>query len=122
LKEGERLFVLGLDFDLDFDLNPLYVAPSIAGFEGIARRGAARKPHVDRQHTEVLSANPLETEKHREPEGCDIWVPFSLSTFFWAYKRKYLAAGPPPAMYQVTRTVRLNMTHYCIFIKDFLPV
>jgi hypothetical protein len=62
LKEGERLFVLGLDFDLDFDLNPLYVAPSIAGFEGIARRGAARKPHVDRQHTEVLSANPLETE------------------------------------------------------------
>jgi hypothetical protein len=58
LKEGERLFVLGFDLDL----LPLYVAPSIAGFEGLARRGAARKPHVGRQHTEVLSANPLETE------------------------------------------------------------
>ena len=89
-----------LEFDFGFDSNPLYVAPSIAGFEGIARRGVARKPHVGRQHKEVLSANPLETEKHRESEGCDMWVSFSLSTFFWSHKRKYLAAGPPPAYFR----------------------
>ena len=58
---------LGLTFDIflelrrqqsGFDFASRYVAPSIAGLSGIVRRSAARKPHVGRQHTEVLSANP----------------------------------------------------------------
>jgi hypothetical protein len=43
---------------------------------------------------EVLSANHLETEKHRESEGCDIWVPFFWLLFFGTKKSDWLPGHP----------------------------
>jgi hypothetical protein len=37
------LFAFGICFDLGFDLNPLYVAPSIAGFEGLSPKGCGKE-------------------------------------------------------------------------------
>jgi hypothetical protein len=64
----------------------------VAGFlSGTARRGAARKPRFAKGTRMSLLANPGKNAGTQEASG--IRVAFSLDTFFWRSKRKYLAFG-----------------------------
>ena len=62
-----------------------------------------RASQANRDHSEHLSErgqcgaqrelrSARFNEKHREPEGCGIRVPFLLVTFLWACKEKYTRA------------------------------
>ena len=51
------------------------------------RRGLSERPKA------ASSAAAASTEKRREPEGRVSRVAFSLDTFFWRSKRKYLGCG-----------------------------
>ena len=51
------------------------------------RRGLSERPKA------ASSAAAASTEKRREPEGRVSRVAFSLDTFFWRSKRKYLGRG-----------------------------
>src|SRR5579863_1658393 len=44
-------------------------APSIAGFGGLARRGACRMRARSRTYRDIRQANPAEAEKHRAPRS-----------------------------------------------------
>ncbi|MBS4052150.1 MAG: hypothetical protein KGZ69_13215, partial [Methylomonas sp.] len=56
-----------------------------------ARRGDAGMHRVFRGGWEAPSENPVQTRGAQEIRG--IRVAFSLGTFFWRSKRKYLAFG-----------------------------
>jgi hypothetical protein len=58
---------------------------------GIAQRGAARKPRFAKGTGKSLLANPDKIIDAQETSG--IRVAFSLDTFFWRSKRKYLDRG-----------------------------
>jgi len=57
---------------------------------GIARRGAAGMPHVD-EGAGAPFVNPRRKRGTQDQSGNR--VAFSLDTFFWRSKRKYLALG-----------------------------
>ncbi|MCK5091128.1 MAG: hypothetical protein KAR30_01255, partial [Gammaproteobacteria bacterium] len=61
---------------------------------------------MSQQAMEGLSDEPEFGEKRREPARASLRVPFSLVPFFWASKRKELAAGLPPA-----RNVKRDMNN-----------
>ena len=76
------------------------VKPSTEGGEDKARRGAAGMPRVRHQHRVVLLTNPRADRgaQGTRDSGRRLGVAFSLGTFFWPRKRKYPAAGLPPAL------------------------
>jgi hypothetical protein len=67
-----------------------FAAPSTAGFVGISPKGAAWMPRVGRRAGSPLYRPPT---KPRSAGRSGDRAAFSLDTFFWRSKRKYLAFG-----------------------------
>jgi hypothetical protein len=58
---------------------------------GVSPQGRGRKPRVVRGPRKALLATPGESEEAQDSSGNR--AAFSLDTFFWRSKRKYLAFG-----------------------------
>lgn len=92
-KRGPSFAIDGLPSSVHpMVLRPIpYAAPSTGAFGGISPSGVRHGGRTLPEGQEAPSGNPRRKRGTEETSG--IRVAFSLDTFFWRRKRKYLAFG-----------------------------